>query len=350
MFKIKSLFKYQTPVYSFIKKVKILTVIIGILTVVSCSPKKEISESKAVSPPKKETFESKAISPSNSISSDSLTNPFTFADLNEAYEYRYRQPMCGTVMSSRPLWLSAEEVHTIIHKVFEEEGIDLQKDYFYEKDSVRVALDGYDPKLNVGYIWTKPFTVQYYDRALLNQLSKTPLVDICEHRIERFEKKDILKKILRDIVNLKDENERRHQYNNFGIFLTIRSDELREAKQKILANPDKATIANQIQEFGFNFLDPKLSLREARHLENTHKSQGDFIAIIDTKDKRFSYQSAYLDHRKYREIKEEKGNEGVRKAQKEEENREKEDHAKALKAFEAHVLQYIQWAKQQAKN
>jgi len=331
------------------KRIKIISIIAGMLIMISCSPKKEISKNEAISPPKKEISESKVVNPSNLISRDSLAGPFTFSDLNEAYEYRYRQPQCGTIMSSRPLWLSEEETHEIIHKVFEEEGIELQKDYFYEKDSVRVVLGGFDPELNIGYIWTRLWSVQYYDRALSNQGSvNASLIDICEHRIQRFEKKDVLKEILKDIVRLKDENERRRQYNNFGIFLTAYGDELREAKQKILANSDKATIAKQIQEFGFNFLDPKLSIREAHYLENNHKTGGDFIAMIDTQDKRFSYRSAYLDRRKYGEIKEEKGNEGVRKAQQKEEDRQKEDHAKTREAFEAHVLQYVQWAKQQS--
>jgi len=142
MFKITPLFKHQTPVYSF-KIAKIISMIAGVLIAISCSSEKELSNSQA-------------------------GNPFTFADLSEPYEYRHREPMCGTVSSPRPLWLSAEETHAIVHKVFKAKGIKLQKDYFYQKDSVRVVLDGFDPKLNIGYIWTKPYTVQYYDGALAN--------------------------------------------------------------------------------------------------------------------------------------------------------------------------------------
>lgn len=304
--------------------IKILSVIAGTLLIIACSL-------------------------ANVVQGDSLVNPFTFADLSAPYEYKHRKPGCGTISSARPLWLSAEETHTIATKAFEDEGIDLQKDYLYEKDSLSVLLDGFDPKLNIGYIYTGLWDVQYYDSALGKEkvYNSSLLIDACKRGVERLDKNDILKEILYDIISLEDEKEIKHQYNNLGIFLTTYDDELHEIKQKILASPDKATIAKEIQAFGFNFLDPKLSIREARYLENIHKTEGDFIAMIDVRDKRFSYLSAFLGHEKYRKIKEEKGKEGLREAWKEEESRKKEDHTKALKSFETHVRQYIQWAKQE---
>jgi len=77
---------------------------------------------------------------------DSPVNPFTFEYLGVPF----MPASFGTGLPSR---LRSEEARTTINKVFEEEGIQLTKDYFYKKDSIAVALDGFNPDLNIGYVW-----------------------------------------------------------------------------------------------------------------------------------------------------------------------------------------------------
>ena len=143
--------------------------------------------------------------------------------------------------------------------------------------------------------------------------------------------KDMLSEILSEIVNLKDEAERIQQYNNFSTFFSVNSRE-KYAKiengptQKILALKDKKRMAEEIQRFGFEYLDGKISLEEAKQLQGMYK--GDCIAPISVRDGRFSYRYDF---------------EVFPFEEKKKENPKDE----TLKALETQVRQYIQWAKQQ---
>lgn len=74
---------------------------------------------------------------------DSLFNPFTFEDLRVPFKDEYE----------KMTRLKPDEVCTVVDKIFQEAGINLEKNYYYKKDSIVVVLDGYDPDLNIGYVW-----------------------------------------------------------------------------------------------------------------------------------------------------------------------------------------------------
>jgi len=86
-----------------------------------------------------------------SIEQDSLVNPFPFESLGVPFI----PPSYGTGLPSR---LSSEEARKVIDRVFLEEGLELQENYAYDKDGVKVLLSGYDPECQIGYVW-----VDYYN-------------------------------------------------------------------------------------------------------------------------------------------------------------------------------------------
>lgn len=148
--KVKPLRRYNTPVYpSYLDKnpiehpdtlpypftYKALQVLAGagILVGASCAPTKQVADNAPV------------IQPELAVQ-DSLVNPFTFENLRVPY----RPASFGTGMASR---LKGDEARAVINKVFQEEGIDLEKNYFYKKDSISVVLNGFNADLNIGYVW-----------------------------------------------------------------------------------------------------------------------------------------------------------------------------------------------------
>jgi len=358
----------------------------------------------------------------------------------------FRTVSFGTGTASR---LSSQEAREVINRIFEEEGIYLQKNYDYKRGEVSALLDGFDPKRNIGYVWIDGnkmgdgmttshqkttayngilhYTIiegetdkvaqfvksaaehtdnpQEFDKRLeaaqkisieaekLQAYKMIYLYTLMEDNREKYkpnynyikpllesdiafeekekifvlfrrlgrkvsahDEKDILSEIISEIVSLNDEKERIRQYNNFYTFLNVNRRE-KSAKtengptQKILAIKDKKTLAEKIQQFGFKYLDGKISLEEAQQLQRMYK--GDCIAPISVRDDRFIYNLGYGQLTKRED----------RKLEKIKKNRSKEEyniayretvmgiHAKdeTLKRLETQVRRYIRWAKLQAR-
>ncbi len=185
-------------------------------------------------------------------------------------------------------------------------------------------------------------------------------------KVSTHDEKDILSEIISEIVSLTDEEERIRQYNNFSTFLTVNGRE-RYAKiengptQKILAIKDKKRMAEEIQRFGAEYLDQKISLEEAKRLQGMYK--GDCIAPISIRDDRFYYQHHHHHRTPQLSKKQKRKLEKIKEtARTDEEHRQASFQARAfveqqipnphretLKTLENQVRQYIQWARLQAR-
>ncbi len=185
---------------------------------------------------------------------------------------------------------------------------------------------------------TQPFEDDFKNitsESSFEEKEKTYLKQFLTGRIKailkNYEQKDILMDILNSIIEIEDEKIRKNEYDNFVLFIE-KSRRERHSKAdnkptlKILAVKDKQKMAEEIQVFGFNHLDKKLTLQEAKYLENMHKTDEDFIAPISVRDWRFSHSNRLIEHDNGEVI---------------------DPKDKVLKALETQVRQYIQWAKQQ---
>jgi len=163
---VKPLRRYNTPVYpSYLDKnpiehpdtlpypftYKALQALAaaGILVGASCTPTKNITDNSPDIQPELVAQDSSVFKTSGESTvqeQNSLFNPFTFKRLSVPF----MTAMFGTGMPER---LKSNEARTVINRVFEEEGINLEKNYYYKKDSIKVILDGFDADLNIGYVW-----------------------------------------------------------------------------------------------------------------------------------------------------------------------------------------------------
>ncbi len=80
------------------------------------------------------------------VQADSLANPFPL----ERAGVPYTPASFGTGLPAR---LSREEAVETIYKVFEEQGILLEKNVPVEQDSVRITAEGYNEDQKLGFVW-----------------------------------------------------------------------------------------------------------------------------------------------------------------------------------------------------
>jgi len=83
-----------------------------------------------------------------------VQNPFN----EENADLPYYTEECG---SESPYFLDREWIQTEIISTLKQKGILLEQDYLFQKDSVSVVLDGYDPKSRIGYIWINEDNLEF---------------------------------------------------------------------------------------------------------------------------------------------------------------------------------------------
>jgi len=177
--------------------------------------------------------------------------------------------------------------------------------------------------------------------------------------VSAYAEKDVLSEIVSEIVTLQDEVERIQQFNNFSAFLAVRNFEKYKkiengSAQKVLAIKDKKRMAEEIQRLGFEYLDGKISLEEAKQLQGMYK--GDCIAPISVRDGRFYYKLGYAftkrEGRKLEKIQKKHSKEEYHKARREiiKTAKKRDSKAATLKTLETEVRRYIRWAKLQSGN
>ncbi|MFK7904873.1 MAG: hypothetical protein AB8B69_07105 [Chitinophagales bacterium] len=83
-----------------------------------------------------------------------VQNPFT----QENADLPYYTEECSTEF---PYFLGREWVQAEIASILKQKGISLEQGYLFQKDSVSVVLDGYDPKNRMGYIWINEDNLEF---------------------------------------------------------------------------------------------------------------------------------------------------------------------------------------------
>jgi len=143
-----------------------------------------------------ETSNNVSIIQQNVMVQDSLFNPFSVEHLGVPFgsDNPYRRDIFSR--------LTSDEVWTVINKIFEEEGINLEKNYDYKKDSIAVVLNGYAPDLNIGYLWVDwdkmgagmimHYPEVYYEETVSQYFLNYGIekVDNLEREVERWAKKE----------------------------------------------------------------------------------------------------------------------------------------------------------------
>lgn len=122
---------------------------------------------------------------------DTLGNPFPF----ESMGVPYIPASFGTGLPSR---IKSEDAREVINKVFKEEGLKLEQQYMYNKDGVKVLLDGYNPELQIGYVWVDyrnmgPGMVASYNRRYPSndsyaRYTTSPLNDIENYDMDALDR------------------------------------------------------------------------------------------------------------------------------------------------------------------
>jgi len=126
-----------------------LLMTLGVLLGISCSSSKKSPDEASAGTLKIENLNipyNPTIQKDETAAEDSLGNPFLFEHLTHPYSLGF----CNV---GSPRTLVPDEARSVIEKVFEEEGIRLEKEYHYKKDDISVVLSGFDTNLNIGYVW-----------------------------------------------------------------------------------------------------------------------------------------------------------------------------------------------------
>jgi len=288
-----------------------------------------------------ETADYPPIIQQNVVIQDSLFNPFLYENLGIPYS----PPTCGNGLLS---YISKKDAREVINKVFEEEGIKLQENYYYKSDSITTVVDGFNPDLNIGYIWL--------GRDKMGVGMVRIQVSSTKYYVEKLEQKAILTQILNTILEIENEKIRRMKYHNFAKFVSVSyREKLKETEKnttkKILTIKSKREMAKAIQKFGQTLL----SLQEARYCESIHNTEKNFIAMIGVRDARFCYRpspSKLTLEESHKLLKMAKGrtneeyNELYTKTI--EINGKRNIDEVVRENLETQVRQYIKWAKQQS--
>ena len=184
-----------------------------------------------------------------------LGNPFTF----EKMGVPYIPASFGTGLPSR---LSESDARGIIEKVFDQEGLDLEKEYIYHKDGVKVKLDGYNAEMKIGYVWVDYSNmgvgmVNRYNYSATSSYYKNPLENIKNRSFEEIKEEmghqfQFLENDYKEILNqlneadkIESEKERRDIYNSLyldALIIVEKKHDRNDAKDFLERNIIKKTV------------------------------------------------------------------------------------------------------------
>ncbi|WP_162030692.1 MULTISPECIES: hypothetical protein [unclassified Lentimonas] len=243
-----------------------------------------------------------------------------------------------------PSYLSEDLATRVIDKVFSENGYQLQRNVPYTKgDDISFVADGYDSERKVGYVWGDWDSLDHRDAIV--SWSKPRL---SEADIDR-------------ILSDDSTDQRQFQYTLKNATRFFERQKLPEPiqveYQKALSLSDPREQLNRFASI-LEQLEPvedpvRLSLREAKALEDQSVEAKEYIALISCFDARFQYRGwgAPIDQSKQDEI--EKLRLQLEKSETPEARNKiylqiEEIYAEgALTELEAAVRSYIEWAQRQ---
>jgi hypothetical protein len=223
--------------------------------------------------------------------------------------------------TGQPSYIQDKVARNAIEAIFAKEGIDLKKSYKYSKDGIRFIADGYNEKLKIGYFFGGWQTLE--QDAVISWMTRGE------------DKKAVL---------TKKQLKRHLQLMNYTHHADLKADikaassmedveKMREAYNKIVEK-----VGNE-----------RLSLSEAKALEQRAEAGKEFIAVVSQFDTRFA--SSGWGGRSSEEMKAELKRIETLETRKEKQEARRELREQmathGLEALEKAVRQYIHWARGQ---
>ncbi|MBF0197685.1 MAG: hypothetical protein HQL32_08235 [Planctomycetes bacterium] len=202
----------------------------------------------------------------------------------------------------------------LIMQVFSEEGIKLQEKVQYKKEGAEFITSGYNTKRKIGYIWGDWNSLDHIDA------------------IQSWDR-------------LENEEDVDAEYLEY--FVKDTSFKNRIAKAKTISNEKdrQVSLLAILKEYKAKLSKTRISLEEAKSLEDKAKESGEYIALISQFDQRFEFYSWSEDNKVSIEdlakIKDPIKRAAAYKVAK------KDTALKAMNRLEEAVRGYIKWARTQ---
>lgn len=186
---------------------------------------------------------------------DGPKNPLTVAQSG----LPYRAPSYGTGL---PQYVDDDLARRTLSRLFREAGYQLQSGYQYDRDGISFVADGYDAKKNVGYVFANWGNLDH--DGILRWWARGKEMDT--------------RGLLEAILKYARTEEDKVLKKEFEESCAIEDPEKREAAlQAVLAR----------------YSAPRLSLAEARVLEEGNAEEQGFVAIVSKWDRRFASPSSW---------------------------------------------------------
>jgi hypothetical protein len=249
------------------------------------------------------------------LSQDAKQNPFPLAKSGLPH-------VSSPFGTGQPGYLSDQTAVRLIHKVFKEEGFELQT-VPYDKDGVAFRPSGFDPKRRIGYVWGNWNTLDA--DAIVSWMGKG--------QPEPEQAADIRKWFSMNEYKLK----------------ALSPDQQKEAA-RLQALQEDGALVEGFKKFLKSFHSEFLSLDEIKKLEEEGPKKKEFIAVISQFDSRFlirerGYPPEVAEL--FKKAAEANDPELQKKAEEKMRQALEEQAKQQLQTLERNVREYIAWARTQ---
>jgi hypothetical protein len=199
----------------------------------------------------------------------------------------------GTGLPSR---LNSKEAKNIIFKVFQEEGLQLKKNYLFKKGENTYELDGYDEKTKIGFAWLNNNNLNvdnynYYDRPSNGYINSFPYY--LRNKNEDEEVKEYSKRV-KNLKTISDKNALKKAKDalKYEITAWIITKNVLEEISKTLKTKAKESfkLNGQAQQKAFEYIHFRLPLEQyiSRYPTNNNKT---FVGFIKKNINQFDTQT-----------------------------------------------------------